>query len=250
MTTRSTLSILCDGHRLAGGAIVPDDPRGLALLLHGIPSSSPAEPDDLGYPGLAATFAEAGWVGAWVDMRSVRGSQGDFSIQGWVRDARAALDAARTLEGASSLPVAIVGSSAGGAVAAEVVRRGAPVNALALLGAPAGWVSFAGEPAEGVRRVTEDAGMTVGEDVRADPAAWAAEFDEVTTERSIIGVRIPTLIVHGTADDVVPVHHAQRIADRAPNAELQVLEGAGHQLRRVPEALDIVLDWLGRVMPG
>jgi pimeloyl-ACP methyl ester carboxylesterase len=206
-------------------------------------------PDDRGYPGFAETFADAGWLGAWVDMRSVRGSQGNFSIEGWVRDARAALDAARTIEGASSLPIALTGSSAGGAVATELVRRGAPAKALVLLAAPATWISFAGDAREGIRWVTEDAGMTVSEEVLENPTAWAAEFDEVSTERSIVSVRVPTLIVHGTADDVVPVHHAQRIADRAPNAELRIIEGAGHQLRREPAAMEVVFDWLDRVMP-
>ncbi|MEA2460425.1 MAG: uncharacterized protein QOH90_602 [Actinomycetota bacterium] len=245
----TALSILCDGRRLSGGAEVPDDPKGLVLLLHGLPSISPPAADDMGYPGLAKTFADAGWIGAWVDMRGVRGSKGDFSIQGWVRDAQAALDAARTIEGAGSLPVAVVGSSAGGAVATELVRRGARVDALVLLAAPAEWISFAGKPEEGLRRVTEDAGLTVAPESIEDPAAWAAEFDEVSTARSISGVTVPTLILHGTADDVVPVDHATRIADRSRHAETRIIEGAGHQLRRDPEAVSFVFDWLERNLP-
>ena len=57
---------------------------------------------------------------------------------------------------------------------------------------------------------------------------------------------MPTLIVHGTADDVVPVHHADKIAERAPNAELRIIEGAGHQLRTNDEVIEIVFDWLER----
>ena len=244
-----SLSILCDGHRLKGGAVIATEPRGLVLLLHGIPSISPPAPGDTGYPGLAERFAEDGWTAAWVDMRGVRGSQGYFSITGWVRDALAALDAARTVAGASSLPTAVVGSSAGGAVATELVRRGARVDALVLLAVPSVWVSFAGHPEEGVKRITEQAGLTLSPEALADPTAWAAEFDAVTTERSITSVRIPTLVVHGTADDIVPVDHATRIAEQAPNATLEIVEGAGHQLRREPEVVDTVLAWLARVMP-
>jgi pimeloyl-ACP methyl ester carboxylesterase len=246
--TPTTLSVLCDGHRLSGGAEIAAEPKGLVLLLHGIPSVNPPEPGDTGYPGLARTFADEGWTAAWVDMRSVRGSQGNFSIEGWVRDAHAALDAARTLEGAAGLPIAVVGSSAGGAVAAELARRGAPIRALALLAAPAMWVSFAGDPQDAVRRITEEAGMSLAPEVLEDPSSWAAEFEGVATENSIVSVRVPTLIVHGTADDVVPVHHAQRIADKAPNASLEIIEGAGHQLRRDPAAIRIVLEWLDRVL--
>ena len=240
------LPLVVDGLRLRGGAYVPAGASGLVLLLHGIPSGNPPDPADDGYPGLARRLAKEGFAAAWIDMRAARSSPGYFSIEGWVRDALAAVYAATSLEGAQGLPVAIVGSSAGGAVATEVARRGAPVAALVLLAAPAGWVSFAGEPREGLRRITEEAGMAVAPEVVADPAEWAREFDSVCTESSIARVACPVLIVHGTDDDVVPVDHAQRIADRARRAELRIIQGAGHQLRRDDDALALVTDFLRR----
>lgn len=242
------LSFLCDGRRLVGGAVVPDEPRGSVLLLHGIPSTAPPEPGDAGYPGMAEAFAARGWGAAWVDMRSVRCSGGFFSIEGWVRDARAALDAARALDDLAGLPSAVVGSSAGGAVAATMTARGAPVDALALLAAPATWVSFAGDATEAIRRIREEAGMELLTEVLEDPRQWLSEFEEVSTEKVMPLVRVPVLVVHGTADDVVPVHHASLIAERARAAELRVIEGAGHQLRQVPEAIELVLDWLERTL--
>ncbi|MGI8773929.1 MAG: alpha/beta hydrolase family protein [Actinomycetota bacterium] len=246
MVEEVTLSVICDGHRLNGGVATLPDPKGLALLLHGIPSVNPSEPGDTGYPGLARTFAGRGWAGAWVDMRGVRGSGGTFTIEGWVRDARAALDAARAIDGLSSLPTVIVGSSAGGAVAVEVARRGAPVDGLVLLAAPAAWLSFAGAPKEALHRITQEAGMAVAPEVLEDPQDWADEFLAVTAEKAMRDVGVPVLVVHGSADDVVPVDHARRIAEPSSNSEVRVLEGAGHQLRREPGAVDLVLDWLDR----
>ena len=144
--------------------------------------------------------------------------------------------------------MALVGSSAGGAVAVEATKRGAPVDALALLAAPAGWVSFADDPAGAVRRITEEARMPLSEETLNDPTAWAGEFDMVITERSVVDIKVPLLVVHGTADDVVPVNHANRIADRARKAELRLIEGAAHQLRRDENAIAIVLDWLDRTI--
>lgn len=240
------LAVLCDGGRLAGGACIPSDPMGTVVLLHGLPSVNPPDPDDSGYPGFARSFAEKGWAAVWADMRAVRRSPGYFSIEGWVRDARAIVDAARALRDVPPAPLALIGSSAGGSVSVEAVARGAPVDALVLLAAPAAWVSFEAVPAAGLRRITEEAGMAVHPDVVADPAAWAAEFDSVTPERTIKSVRVPVLVVHGTADDVVPVDHARRIGDASGRADVRILEGVGHQLRREPGMVDLVDEWLRR----
>ena len=240
--------VVCDGLRLSAGACVPDHPRGLVILLHGIPSVGPPDPGDTGYPGLARRLADEGWAAAWTDMRAVRESPGFFSIDGWVRDAIATVNAARSIDGLAGARTALVGSSAGGSVSVEAVRRGAPVDALALLAAPAHWVSFAGDAQAGLRRITIDAGMRVAPEVASDPTAWAAEFERMSTEDSIAQVKVPTLILHGSADDVVPVDHAHRLAERAPQADLRILEGAGHQLRRVPEAYDALIGWLRQVI--
>ena len=248
MFEQRPLAVLCDGVRLAGGICIPDEPKGAVLLLHGIPSVMPPDPDDKGYPGLAEDFADMGWAAAWVDMRATRGSKGFFSIEGWVRDARAALDAVRSTEGVEGLELALVGSSAGGAVSCELAERGAPVDALVMLAAPAMWSFLAQDAKRGVARLRSDSGMALSDEVVADPTEWHAEFERVSPERSIHAVKVPTLIVHGTADDVVPVEHARRLAERAPRAQLEIIDGATHHLRKDERALAIVHDWLDRTL--
>jgi alpha-beta hydrolase superfamily lysophospholipase len=249
MTLEETaLAVSSDGIRLAGGVCAAPDAKGAVVLLHGIPSAAPPDPGDEGYPGLARRFAEHGWFAAWVEMRGVRKSEGFFSIEGWVADARAIVDEVRGRGAAARGPLAIVGSSAGGAVAVEAVKRGATVDALALLAAPAAWMSFADDAQAAVTRVTGEAGLSLSEVTLDDPAPWAAEFEGVVPESAIGSVEVPVLVVHGTDDDVVPVDHAQRIARRAPRAELRVIEGAVHQLRRDERAVQIVLDWLDRTL--
>jgi pimeloyl-ACP methyl ester carboxylesterase len=86
--------------------------------------------------------------------------------------------------------------------------------------------------------------MPLAAEVLDDPTAWVAEFDAVVAERAISKVKVPVLIVHGTGDDVVPVDHAHRLAEAAPAADLRIVEGAPHQLRRHPEVVALVADWL------
>jgi pimeloyl-ACP methyl ester carboxylesterase len=246
--TAEVLPVTSDGYSLNAWVERAAEPRGLVYLLHGIPSVNPPEPWDTGYAGFAARFAERGWTTAWADLRGVRGSDGYFSIEGWVRDALAVIAALRGAEPTARF-LALVGSSAGGAVAAEATRRGARVDALATLGAPAAWLSFAAHPEAGIEKITTEAGMPLAPDVLEDPAAWAAEFDSVACEVSIEGVTVPTLIVHGTADDIVPVDHAPRIAARVPHAELEIIDGAPHILRHDERAVTRVFEWLDKVGP-
>lgn len=242
------LPVSCEDLVLGCSYLAPSSPRGAVLLLHGIPSLEPPDVGDTGYPGWAADLAGRGWLAAWADLRAVRRSPGYFSIEGWVRDVLAVVEEVRSLPEAADLPLAVVGSSAGGCVAAEALRRGARTDALALMAAPAAWLSFAGDASAGVSRITQEAGMALDPQVLKDPSAWAAEFETVTTQAAIAHVRVPTLIVHGTADDVVPVEHAELIAAAAPHVEVVILDGAGHQLRREPRARAALDQWLERTL--
>jgi pimeloyl-ACP methyl ester carboxylesterase len=41
-------------------------------------------------------------------------------------------------------------------------------------------------------------------------------------------IAVPTLVIHGTVDEMLPVSNAQLIASRIPGARLETLEGVGH----------------------
>jgi valacyclovir hydrolase len=70
---------------------------------------------------------------------------------------------------------------------------------------------------------------------------------EVVRER-LGEIRCPVLILHGDADDVVPVKQAQTLKSGIPHAELHVLTGAGHMLHREreEEVRTLVTDFLAR----
>jgi putative redox protein len=52
--------------------------------------------------------------------------------------------------------------------------------------------------------------------------------------------------MHGADDDQVPVFDARVIADAHGDAELRIIDGAGHQLRYDPRAVAVLLGWLDR----
>ena len=55
-------------------------------------------------------------------------------------------------------------------------------------------------------------------------------------------MRVPTLVIHGTEDPLVPVAHGIETAALVPGAELLVIEGMGHDLPRAvwPRVIDAI----------
>ena len=61
-------------------------------------------------------------------------------------------------------------------------------------------------------------------------------------------IKVPTLVIAGTADRLIPVENSRILASRIPNAELVILENMGHGFtgEAPEEANKAVLDFLGQ----
>jgi alpha-beta hydrolase superfamily lysophospholipase len=74
--------------------------------------------------------------------------------------------------------------------------------------------------------------------------------DSLELERAAPGVRVPTLLVAGSADRVVPPVQAERLAVRIPDVTLQAVPGATHwTLPFAPCAVAAVTRWLDARFP-
>jgi len=71
-------------------------------------------------------------------------------------------------------------------------------------------------------------------------------------DRLYLAAEMPTLIVWGDRDPVIPVGHARRGHDAMPGSELLVLEGVGHfpPLQAADELVAALHDFLARVPPS
>jgi pimeloyl-ACP methyl ester carboxylesterase len=52
--------------------------------------------------------------------------------------------------------------------------------------------------------------------------------DDDRSRRPLSSIKVPTLVIHGTADPMLPIEHGEALTDEIPGATLQSLEGAGH----------------------
>jgi pimeloyl-ACP methyl ester carboxylesterase len=82
-----------------------------------------------------------------------------------------------------------------------------------------------------------------------DPAGWYAQASAGAAHDALarLGeIRVPTLVVHGTADNVVDAGNAPLIAEAIPGARLELFEGVGHLLpwERPDEFVALVEEFL------
>lgn len=98
-------------------------------------------------------------------------------------------------------------------------------------------------------RLSASPGSRPGRCPRALLHLWASTWHDTVAQLSAI--QAPTVVLHGTLDRLLPVGNAELLAERIPNAELSLVEGAGHvPLMEQPEAVrDRIVDWMFRMGP-
>lgn len=139
--------------------------------------------------------------------------------------------AARAIGGPDDRAI-VVGSSLGGLTAARLAERDPRVTKLVLL-APAfqlmaRWEQILGAAFEDWRRTgwREVVDYTTKLPARVD---FGFIEDAAAIDVGFPDVRVPTLILHGTRDDSVPIENSRRFAAGRPNVELIELDD-GHEL--------------------
>ncbi len=238
-----------EGRQLTGVLVRP---RGRApgpwpgvVLCHGFPSPGAGGSSSIrSIPELADRVAnELEWVALSFAFRGCNDSGGDFSLGGWLDDLSAAVDHLATEQVSG---IWLVGFGTGGALCVCAAARRPEVRGVAVLAAPADFDDWAGHP----RRLVQHA-RELG--LIHDPLHPASMDDFSRPLREIRAVSCasglaprPLLVMHGSEDEVVPVFDARVISDAHGDAELRIINGAGHQLRYDPRAMAILLGWLDR----
>jgi len=244
------------GHALAshlkeppGSGVRDADVPGL-ILCHGFPIGPIDARRSAGtFPELIDRIAfEVGMPGMTFTFRGCGGSTGDFSLQGWIDDLRAAIDHSIRTFGVSK--VVLVGTNTGGSIAICVAADDPRVEAAALLSPRADFDDWADHPRRFLDHARDiGAVRTPGFPKNMDD--WARAFRRF---RPIAAARRfsprPLLVMHGEDDESVPTSDARQLAQAHGSAELSLLQGAGHRLRHDPRALAILMGWLERVRTG
>jgi fermentation-respiration switch protein FrsA (DUF1100 family) len=190
-----------DGERLYGWWTPPAPGHGAIVVLtcKGVVVSD--------YAGLFGDLAAHGFGILGIDYRGNGVSTGRPSEAGLRADARAAFDFVRAA--APQAKVAVFGESLGTGIAVGLAHE-RPVGGVLL-----------NSPYASVVRLFE---------MRGPPLPYRLIMtDQLDSEALIGGIGVPLMILHGTADDAIPVAEARRLyaAAREPKTMIEV-DGANH----------------------
>ena len=220
------------------------------VLAHGYPSDvSATAVAAAALPELADRLAsEMGWLAMALAFRGCGESEGSFSLGGWLDDLGAAVSHLRENERVTG--VWLAGFGTGGALALCAAAADPDIRGVATLGAPADFDDWASHP----KRLLEHArevGIIKEAAYPADVDAWTRELRELRAVACapLVAPR-PLLVIHGSDDDLVPVFDARVLVDAHGDAELRIMNGAGHRVRHDPRAIAVLLGWLDRASRG
>jgi putative redox protein len=216
------------------------------ILCHGFPTGPiDARQSAATFPELVDRVAhELRWAAMTFTFRGCGTSEGDFSLQGWADDLRAAIE--HLIAEVSPSGIWIVGASTGGSIATCVGAADPRVRGLALLGPRADFDDWAAQPRRFLEHAREIGAIrTPGFPRNLDE--WARElrrFRPVDAARRF--APRPMLVMHGDDDESVPTADARQFAAAHGAAELRLVVGAGHRLRHDPRVIAVLLGWLDR----
>lgn len=217
------------------------------VLCHGLPRGPRgAATSAVTYPELADRIArDAECVALACNLRGTGRSDGDFSIDGWQADLRAAVSMLASSDDVSGVWIAGIGE--GGTLAICEAAESNDVRGVATLGAPL-WLRDWGRDGGHLLAHARRMGMIRTPEFPSDTGAWgrAAYALDALAAAPRVPPR-PMLVLHGSMDDVVSPAAGRALCDAAGDgAEFRLIHAAGHRLRHDPRAVAVLLGWLAQ----
>ena len=235
-----------NGDTLSAVLHYPSQPacHGAAILCHGMDSAKNSEKLIF----LARSLAERGIPAMRFDFRYVGASSGrfaDITYSGEVEDLKAAYDFVQRRRLGKTV---LFGSSMGGTVALLCAAQEPDIAAIVTLAAPVHPENFP------TRMLTpkqlehwRERGYTTYNGQRLN-VALLEDLDTLDVAQTARQVRCPVLILHGDADEVVPVAEAYELHDCLTGPKrLSIFPGVDHRFSNplvMRQAMSEALDWL------
>ncbi len=238
-----------DGLNISGEAYVPKREGKLPLVIFAHELGS-THRSGIPYAECLANHGIAAYVfdfcGGSVSSRS-DGSTVGMSVMTEAADMEAVLEAAQQWDFVDSDKIVLIGASQGGVASAVVAaREPEKVNGLVLLYPAFVIRDTVQDEFDSIDEVPEqfnfNGWIMVGRNYVTD--VW--DYDVYAEMKNF---QKPVLLLHGNRDSLVDISYSERAAEAYPDAELEVLDGAGHGFygNSFEIAMDYILSYLTEI---
>ena len=223
--------------RLRGWKCAPATmPIGTLVYLHGVADNRGSG------SGIVTRFVNRGLEVVAYDSRAHGDSEGDMCTYGFYEKE----DLKRVITAIGRERVVALGHSLGAAIALQAAAEDPRIIGV-----------VAAESFSDLRTVAGERAFYLPAGIVERAFRYAEEkgvFDAsaVSPERSAARIKVPVLVIHGTADDATSPEHSQRIyAALTGPKKLMLVDGARHtQSLARPEVWDAIEQWIDSVVSG
>ncbi|MEM2925030.1 MAG: alpha/beta fold hydrolase [Methanocellales archaeon] len=247
MNLNLRVAFYSENQRIIGNLHIPlvKEKPPCIILLHGLESSK----DSGKWPILANKLCSEGYACLRFNFRGcgegMEKSEGEFeevTLTGRVKDYLAALQFLQANDKVDINRFGAIGSSFGGMTA--IAAQAKEVRALVTMGTPYKIPRFQ-EP-QIPKKIGEYYVLPSGRRFKENFYEDLKKYDLLVA----IKKSPPILILHGSSDEIVPIEHAQKLYEAAPQPKkLVVVEGADHVFsKHLNEALDLSLEWFKKYL--
>lgn len=202
------------GIAIRGWRCVPSTPPvGTVVFLHGVADNR------MSGAGVVKRFVSRGFEAVTYDSRAHGESGGDFCTYGYYEKD----DLRRVLTAIDARRVVVIGHSLGGAVALQAAAEDDRIATVIAVESFSDLRTVAGE------RAFYLPAWLVAKAFRYAEEKGTFHASLVSPEKAAARIKVPVLVIHGTADDATSPEHSVRIhAALAGPKRLVLVEGAGH----------------------
>ncbi|MGB9714265.1 MAG: alpha/beta hydrolase family protein [Candidatus Bathyarchaeales archaeon] len=248
MSAKSELvTFYCHDRRIFGNLHLPYEEAPCIIALHGLESDK----DSGKWPIIASKLYKEGYAclrfnfrGCGSEPEKSEGSFEETCLTGRVEDYRAAINFLWDSGKVDVNRLGVIGSSFGGmaAVAAQNER----IKAMVVMATPYRIPVF-GEPKRS-RKLGKYYELPSGRRLKENFFKDLEKHDLLDAVKKAP----PILIMHGSMDEIVPVEHALKLYEAAPEPKrLEIIDGGDHTFssaEHLNRAIDLSLEWFNKYL--
>ncbi len=254
MTEQKVIFKNSKGQKLAGILHTPEGkgPFRAVVFVHGFRGRCKDGPKPL---ALAEALTKKGFVFLRFDFSNIGESEGNFentTITQYVDDLRCAIDFVLKIGFVEKDRISLVGSSLGGLVATILATKDKRVKSLVLSSPVASLDLCTGELKDLMKKCKENGYVYINL-VSANKYCklnytFYQDYLKYNGIELAKKIDIPTLILHGDKDDIVPLEGSKEILKNLKGEKaLEIIEGADHYFREPAQFEKMIktgIDWL------